>query len=89
MTMTISQATPAEVPRRFEAWQASLRTSHEQFSHDDSSTPMPAVRDVLAAFAPLYCHRDRGGAPYVFHQAARTARGGAGNAGRVLRRERP
>ncbi|GGX84002.1 GCN5 family N-acetyltransferase [Pseudoduganella dura] len=64
--MTIDEATPADVPRLFEVWQAAVRATHDFLTGEAIDTLAPLVRELLGTFAPLYCLRDSTGAPYAF-----------------------
>ena len=64
--MKIDKATPADAPRLFEVWEASVRATHDFLSEEAIGTLAPLVRDLLGTFAPLYCLRDSAGAPYAF-----------------------
>jgi putative acetyltransferase len=64
--MMIDKASPADVPRLFEVWEASVRATHDFLSEEAIATLVPLVRDLLGTFTPLYCLRDGTGAPYAF-----------------------
>jgi len=64
--MQISQATPSDVPRLFEVWEASVRATHHFLGEAGIQQLIPLVRQILGEFSPLYCLRDEQGAVYAF-----------------------
>ena len=72
----IDRAPPADKPRLFEVWQASLRAPHEIRAEAAIAAMAPLVLLVPMiprqprTFAPQYYLRDNTGAPFVLQEPA-------------------
>lgn len=64
--MHITYASPADAPRLFEVWEASVRATHDFLDADAIAALAPIVRDLLHSFTPIHCIRDETGLPFAF-----------------------
>lgn len=59
-------AQPADLPRLFDVWEASVRATHDFLRESDVQALVPLVRNALATTGPLHCLRGADGRALAF-----------------------
>jgi len=61
----ISQTTEQDLPRLFEVWESSVRTTHSFLTEADIHALTPLAHAEIATFRPIYCLRDGDEQPFA------------------------